>query len=173
MEYCKIENGKITEYISTNVIHKGEEWREIDGSTFNGAVGMPEEWIDWKAGKLKEDDVLISEGLIVDNRGVKIYDKKTGHEFEIKALNFDIPETHTKKAPATQFDKWDGEKWVTDQADKQAYEDTIAISEARGFLNSTNDAAQEAMESGVPLIESDPELYQQRKAARDTIKSLS
>ncbi|WP_172902537.1 tail fiber assembly protein, partial [Escherichia coli] len=46
-------------------------------------------------------------------RGEIIYSTETGESKEITAPG-DYPENATTIAPLTPYDKWDGEKWVTD-----------------------------------------------------------
>ncbi|WP_115799345.1 tail fiber assembly protein [Escherichia coli] len=50
---------------------------------------------------------------VSDHRGEIIYSTETGESKEITALG-DYPENTTTIAPLTPYDKWDGEKWVTD-----------------------------------------------------------
>ncbi|EJP3220636.1 tail fiber assembly protein [Escherichia coli] len=50
---------------------------------------------------------------VPDHRGETVYSTETGESKEITAPG-DYPENTTTIAPLTQFDKWDGEKWVTD-----------------------------------------------------------
>ncbi|EOU5303075.1 tail fiber assembly protein [Escherichia coli] len=50
---------------------------------------------------------------VADHRGEIIYSTETGESKEITALG-DYPENTTIIAPLTPYDKWDGEKWVTD-----------------------------------------------------------
>ncbi len=48
-----------------------------------------------------------------DHRGEIIYSTETGEAKEITAPG-DYPENTTTIVPLTTYDKWDGEKWVTD-----------------------------------------------------------
>ncbi|BDH32398.1 tail fiber assembly protein [Escherichia coli] len=48
-----------------------------------------------------------------DHRGEIIYSTETGEAKEITAPG-DYPENTTTIVPLTPYDKWDGEKWVTD-----------------------------------------------------------
>ena len=50
---------------------------------------------------------------VPDHRGEIVYNTETGDAKEITAPG-DYPENTTTIAPLTPFDKWDGEKWVTD-----------------------------------------------------------
>lgn len=62
-----------------------------------------------------------------DNRGV-YYLKETGEAVEYKELG-DIPNTLTKKAPTSPYDKWDGKKWVKD--DEKEFKDQVPVSLSR------------------------------------------
>jgi len=50
---------------------------------------------------------------VQDHRGEIVYNTETGDAKEITAPG-DYPENTTTIAPLTPYDKWDGEKWVTD-----------------------------------------------------------
>ncbi|WP_118987560.1 tail fiber assembly protein [Photorhabdus sp. CRCIA-P01] len=51
--------------------------------------------------------------IVPDYRGKIAYDTLTRTQQEITELG-ELPKTLTLKQPATDFDKWDGTKWVTD-----------------------------------------------------------
>jgi len=50
---------------------------------------------------------------VPDHRGETVYNTDTGNTEEITTLG-DYPKNTTTIAPLTPYDKWDGEKWVTD-----------------------------------------------------------
>ncbi|MDZ3934548.1 tail fiber assembly protein [Escherichia marmotae] len=50
---------------------------------------------------------------VPDHRGEIVYSTETGESKEITAPG-DYPENTTTIVPLTPYDKWDGEKWVTD-----------------------------------------------------------
>ncbi|EFH4644212.1 tail fiber assembly protein [Escherichia coli] len=50
---------------------------------------------------------------VPDHRGEVVYSTETGDTKEITVPG-DYPENTTTIAPLTQYDKWDGEKWMTD-----------------------------------------------------------
>ena len=50
---------------------------------------------------------------VPDHRGEIVYNTETGDSKEITVPG-DYPEKTTTIAPLTPYDKWDGEKWVTD-----------------------------------------------------------
>ncbi|MDU7205757.1 MAG: tail fiber assembly protein [Enterobacter asburiae] len=54
---------------------------------------------------------------ITDHRGQTVYSIETMQPVEVMALG-DYPEGTTPNPPASSYDKWDGEKWVTDSAAK-------------------------------------------------------
>ena len=56
---------------------------------------------------------------VPDHRGEIIYSTETGESKGITALG-DYPENTTTIAPLTPYDKWDGEKWVTDTEEQHS-----------------------------------------------------
>ncbi len=65
---------------------------------------------------------------VPDHRGETVYSTETGESKEITAPG-DYPENTTTIAPLTPYDKWDGEKWVTDtEAQRQSLIDTAMAS---------------------------------------------
>ncbi|EJH0822714.1 tail fiber assembly protein [Escherichia coli] len=50
---------------------------------------------------------------VADHRGETVYNTENGDEITIAEMG-DYPENTTTIAPLTPYDKWDGEKWVTD-----------------------------------------------------------
>ncbi|ECB1461893.1 tail fiber assembly protein, partial [Salmonella enterica subsp. enterica serovar Poona] len=69
---------------------------------------------------------LSSWEYITDHRGQTVYSTETRQQIEVTALG-SYPEGTTPNAPASPYDKWDGEKWVTDSAAK--HEGDIADAE--------------------------------------------
>ncbi|EQC0824533.1 TPA: tail fiber assembly protein, partial [Escherichia coli] len=73
---------------------------------------------------------------VPDHRGEIVYNTETGDAKEITAPG-DYPENTTTIAPLTPYDKWDGEKWVTDtEAQRSA-----AVDAAEAQRQSLIDAA--------------------------------
>lgn len=75
---------------------------------------------------------------VPDHRGETVYPVSGSAPVKITALG-DYPADTTTQAPATVFDKWDGEKWVTDSdaqqqslLDAAASEKAARVSEANG-----------------------------------------
>ncbi len=76
---------------------------------------------------------------VPDHRGETVYSLYGGAPVNITALG-DYPADTTTQAPATAFDKWDGEQWITDsdaqqqaQADEADKEKAARVSEANGI----------------------------------------
>ncbi|MEY0544262.1 tail fiber assembly protein [Providencia rettgeri] len=59
--------------------------------------------------------------IATDNRGKIAYSTETRQSIKVDFIG-DLPTTLTLLAPQTEFDMWDGKKWVTDtQAQKAAF----------------------------------------------------
>ncbi|HGT9291338.1 TPA: tail fiber assembly protein [Enterobacter kobei] len=58
---------------------------------------------------------------LADHRGETVWNIKTGESLKITAPG-DYPANTTPYEPATPYDKWNGERWVTDEAEQQAAE---------------------------------------------------
>ena len=56
---------------------------------------------------------------VPDHRGEIVFSTETGESKEITAPG-DYPENTTTIAPLTPYDKWDGEKWVTDTEEQHS-----------------------------------------------------
>ena len=70
---------------------------------------------------------------VPDYRGNTAYHTQSRETSIIAALG-ELPEEYTLLAPATAFDSWDGEKWVTDTAAQQAAESEAAQEAAQQEL---------------------------------------
>ncbi|ENE0620325.1 tail fiber assembly protein [Escherichia coli] len=100
-------NGETREYISTST-----EYLAV-------GVGIPAcSCLDapgtYKAGyAICRSADLNSWEYVPDHRGEIVYNTETGDAKQITTPG-DYPENTTTIAPLTPYDKWDGEKWVTD-----------------------------------------------------------
>ncbi|AIR06347.1 tail assembly protein [Cedecea neteri] len=72
-----------------------------------------------------------------DHRGDMVYSKKTGQPRIISMLG-GYPLNMTLDAPITPYDKWDGEKWVTDIAAQKAGDISEAELKRQAFLSEAN-----------------------------------
>ena len=73
---------------------------------------------------------------VPDHRGEVVYSTETGDTKEITVPG-DYPENTTTIAPLTPYDKWDGEKWVTDTEEQHS----AAVDAAEAQRQSLIDAA--------------------------------
>lgn len=100
-------NGETREYISSS-----NEYLAIGvGIPAHSCLDAPGEYKDGYTICRSVD--LKSWEYVPDHRGEIIYSTETGESKEITAPG-DYPENTTTIAPLTPYDKWDGEKWVTD-----------------------------------------------------------
>lgn len=70
---------------------------------------------------------------VPDYRGSVVYDKETKQQTEITELG-ELPDNLTLDVPETQFDKWNGKKWVTDKSEQQAHEVAVSESQKQSLL---------------------------------------
>lgn len=59
--------------------------------------------------------VLNGWGYVADFRGKSAYVKESGSEIVIETIG-DLDDIYTLKIPATKFDEWDGNDWVTNDS---------------------------------------------------------
>ena len=71
---------------------------------------------------------------VPDHRGETVYSTKTGESKEITAPG-DYPENTTTIAPLTPYDKWDGEKWVTDTEAQHSAAVDAAEAQRQSLIN--------------------------------------
>lgn len=69
-----------------------------------------------------------------DYRGHLIYSMETATESIVNTIG-DIPDNYTLLPPNTQFDSWDGEKWILDIEKKHQYLVDIANTEKTRLMN--------------------------------------
>ncbi|AKH63302.1 MULTISPECIES: tail fiber assembly protein [Photorhabdus] len=100
-------NASTREYLSST-----DEYLSVGvGLPANSCIDAPP---DTKEGYIACRSSDLTNWLIVpDYRGEITYNTQTGKPQEIIEPG-ELPEILTFKQPATDFDKWDGEKWVTD-----------------------------------------------------------
>lgn len=169
MEYIKIEDGKVTGHYSAKSIPDGKEYKEV--INFTGYIGCDSAMLN-EDGSIKTDSELVELGFIKDNRG-DYYNTKYKSKITIEELGVSIPDGYTDKIPNSEFDDWDGTKWVENADKKKAHEDSVAICEAKEYLTSTDYKVIKAFESGVTLDELYPGESEAREAKRQIIRDLT
>ncbi|EBL7952963.1 tail fiber assembly protein [Salmonella enterica] len=100
-------DGETREYLSSSV-----EYLAVGvGIPANSCVDAPGEKKEGFAICRTAD--LSSWEYVTDHRGQTVYSTETMQQVDVTTLG-DYPEGTTPNAPASPYDKWDGEKWVTD-----------------------------------------------------------
>ncbi|WP_097337914.1 tail fiber assembly protein [Escherichia coli] len=100
-------NGETREYISSSV-----EYLPFGvGVPANSCVDAPSSKKEGFAIRRNADSTGWE--YVADHRGETVYSTATGKPVTISQLG-EYPEGTTTIAPLTPYDKWDGEKWVTD-----------------------------------------------------------
>ena len=169
MEYIKIEDGKVTGHFSTRgKLPKGEEFKEV--KKFEGYIGCDIGMLN-DDGSMKSEDELISLGFVEDNRG-DYYHTETKGKITISQTGVKVPDKYTELVPS-QFDDWDGSKWVESAEKKAEHGKNVKISEAQFYLNSTDYKVIKAMEAGITLDELYPGESAIREEKRQIIRDLS
>jgi len=79
--------------------------------------------------------------VVADHRGEKVYSITDGSATEIAELG-DYPAGATPLAPATVYDKWDGEKWVTDADAQHAAAVNNAARQKSALISEANEVTQ-------------------------------
>ncbi|NBJ29593.1 tail fiber assembly protein [Citrobacter sp. DNRA3] len=73
-----------------------------------------------------------------DHRGETVWNIKTGESMQITAPG-DYPANTTLYEPATPYDKWNGERWVTDVAAQKAAEVAEANATKAALINNASE----------------------------------
>ncbi|CAQ85697.1 tail fiber assembly protein [Photorhabdus asymbiotica] len=76
--------------------------------------------------------------ILPDYRGKIAYDTLTREQTEITEIG-ELPDTLTFKKPPTDFDKWDGEKWVVDKDLLKAHQINEAKQQQAALLQQANE----------------------------------
>ncbi|MEY0672500.1 tail fiber assembly protein [Providencia rettgeri] len=88
---------------------------------------------------------------VADHRGKTAYNTETRQPLEVDFIG-DLPETLTLLEPKTEFDKWNGKKWVTDTEAQKAALVAEADNEKAQRLSEANSMItylQEAVDVGL------------------------
>ncbi|PBO98723.1 tail fiber assembly protein [Shigella boydii] len=116
------ENGFATEAGFITVYNYNGETREYISSSVEYlpfGVGVPAHSCADAPGSKKDGFAICRNAdstgweYVADHRGETVYSTDTGNPVTVSQLG-EYPEATTPTAPSTPYDKWDGEKWVTD-----------------------------------------------------------
>lgn len=140
------ENGFATKAGYITVYNYNGETREFSSSSVEYlpiGVGVPgNSCVDAPIGQREGFAVCRKADLtgweyVADHRGETVYSTATGKPVTVSQLG-DYPEGTTNKAPSTPYDKWDGQKWVTDNDEQHAANVAAADAEKAALLLTAN-----------------------------------
>ncbi|NUE95371.1 tail fiber assembly protein [Gilliamella sp. ESL0232] len=90
-----------------------------------------------------------------DHRGKKIYSTETGAESTVAEIG-DIPTDYTLLKPSSEFDRWDGEKWVLDENKQHQHYVAVAAAQKKQLLSEASsqiDYLQDAIDTEIATDE--------------------
>lgn len=79
--------------------------------------------------------------VVADHRGETVYSIADGSKIVISELG-DYPEETTAIAPVTDWDRWDGEKWITDADAQRAADVKSTAGKKSALISEANDVTQ-------------------------------
>ncbi|MWP61035.1 tail fiber assembly protein [Gilliamella sp. Pas-s25] len=71
---------------------------------------------------------------LADHRGKSIYSTKTGEELTMTIIG-DIPDGFTLLKPTSEFDSWNGKKWVLDKEKQHQHYVAVATAQKKQLLS--------------------------------------
>lgn len=108
----------------------------------NIGVSMPGDSTDIDPGEGATGMVSVFGGdgwnWLEDHRGNTVYSTEDGTASEVGYIG-EIKEGFTTIEPRTNYDKWDGEKWVTDSEEQHAADVATAEAEKQSAIDQAND----------------------------------
>ncbi|NUF49928.1 tail fiber assembly protein [Gilliamella sp. ESL0250] len=120
-ETAILDNDGLTIKAGWAVIYNVDSNGEYLGATYQHlpiGVGVPANSYLDAPKPVKDDKAIVRVGdkwtYPADHRGKKIYSTATGAESTVTEIG-DIPANCTLLKPNSEFDAWDGEKWVLDE----------------------------------------------------------
>lgn len=140
------ENGFATEAGFITIYNYSGETREYISSSVEYlpfGVGVPaHSCVDGPGSKkdgfaIRRNADLTGWEYVADHRGETVYSTTTGKPVTVSQLG-EYPEGTTTKAPATPYDKWDGQKWVTDNDAQHAADVAEAEQQKTSMLKDAN-----------------------------------
>ncbi|WER23632.1 tail fiber assembly protein [Providencia stuartii] len=177
----EITQGKIGQdgYVSTTGWLKSyyinEATREYIGATMEHVTiggGLPAgAYLDAPQLLEKQDIAIIRSDdeqswlYVADYRGKTAYNTETRQPIEIDFIG-DLPDTFTLLEPKSEFDKWNGKKWVTDTEAQKAALIEQAEQEKSQRLNEANNTLtylQDSADTGLATDEETMQLTEWKK----------
>ena len=105
-------------------------------------VGLPANAYLDAPKSVKDNQAIIHNGqqwtYPKDLRGTIIYSTETGAETTMQEVG-EIPDGYTALKPTSEFDSWNGEKWVLDTEKQHQHDVDIATSQKKQLLSEANE----------------------------------
>lgn len=161
-ETAILDSNGITTTAGWAVIYNVDFKCEYSGATYQYlpiGVGVPaNSYLD--APKLVKDGTAIVRvgdkwTYPADHRGKKIYSIENSAESTVTEIG-DIPADYTLLKPSSEFDSWDGEKWVLDENKQHQHYVAVATAQKKQLLNEATtqiDYLQDAIDTEIATDE--------------------
>ena len=105
-------------------------------------IGLPDHVCLDAPKNVKENQAIVRNGqqwiYPKDLRGTIIYSTETGAEIIMQEVG-EIPDGYTALKPTSEFDSWNGEKWVLDTEKQHQHDVDIATSQKKQLLSEANE----------------------------------
>lgn len=174
------ENGLTTSAGWSIIYNVDSQTGEYQGATYQFlpvGVGLPAyAYLDTPK-QVEDDHAIVRQGdkwiYPVDHRGKKIYSIANGAESTVTEIG-DIPNGFTLLQPTSEFDSWNGKKWVLDKEKQHQYDVTTAQSQQSQLLNDANSAIsnlQDAVDAEI-ATEQQTEMLKKWKKYRFELNQL-
>ena len=105
-------------------------------------VGLPANAYLDAPKEVKDNQAIVRNGqkwtYPQDLRGTMIYSTQTGAETTMQEVG-EIPDGYTTIKPTSEFDVWNGEKWVLDTEKQHQHDIDVATSQKKQLLSEANE----------------------------------
>ena len=159
-----LDNRGLTISAGWAVVYNVDEKCEFLQATYQFlpvGVGLPAKAYLDAPKSVKDNQAIIHNGqqwtYPKDLRGTTIYSTETGTETTMQEVG-DIPEGYTTLKPASEFDSWDGEKWVLDTEKQHQHDINVATSQKKQLLSDVNEQISYLQDAADADIATDAEI---------------
>ena len=140
-------------------------------------VGLPANAYLDAPKSVKDNQAIIHNGqqwtYPKDLRGTIIYSTETGAEITMQEVG-EIPDGYTALKPTSEFDSWNGEKWVLDTEKQHQHDVDIATSQKKQLLSEANEQIsylQDAVDTDI-ATDAEIELFSALKKYRALVNRI-
>lgn len=157
-EKAILENGITTTEGWAIVYNVDSRTGEYLGATYQflpAGVGLPAHAYLDTPKQVDDDHAIVRQDdgwtYPIDHRGKAIYSTETGAESTVTTIG-DIPDGFTLLKPTSEFDSWNGKKWVLDKEKHHQHDVLVAQSQKSQLINEANSAIsnlQDAVDASI------------------------